>query len=117
MQITLSDSQLGRLAACSAEAGLSEQQLALRYVDEGLRMDEHPLVYFVDGPAGRRASLRGNGDVWEVVATIQDNDGDVQAAAAYLGASPASVEAAQAYYEAYSEEVDFFIEQNRQASD
>src|SRR3954469_584466 len=39
--------------------------LAQRYVEEGLRMDEHPLVRFVDGPAGRRARLVGTGmDVW-----------------------------------------------------
>jgi len=35
----------------------------------------HPLIRFVDGPTGRRASLVGAGlDVWEVIATIRDND-------------------------------------------
>jgi len=32
-------------------------------------MDEHPLVRFAEGPAGRRARLVGTGkDVWEVIA-------------------------------------------------
>ena len=48
-------------------------------------MDEHPLVRFVDGPAGRRARLVGTGkDVWEVVSVVRDNDGDVRAASDYL---------------------------------
>ena len=40
---------------------LAPRTLAQRYVEEGLRMDEHPLVRFVDGPAGRRARLVGPG--------------------------------------------------------
>jgi hypothetical protein len=32
-----------------------------------LRHDAHPLIQFLDGPSGRRASLIGRGlDVWEV---------------------------------------------------
>ena len=59
--------------------------LAQRYVDEGLRREEHPAVHFVDGPAGRRAALVGTGlDVWEVIAVVRDNDGDGAESAAYL---------------------------------
>jgi len=48
-------------------------------------VDEHPLVRFADGPAGRRARLLGaGGDVWEVIATVRDNDGNIAAAADYL---------------------------------
>jgi len=48
-------------------------------------MDEHPLVRFAEGPAGWRARLIGTGkDVWEVIATVHDNDGDTAAAARYL---------------------------------
>jgi hypothetical protein len=40
-------------------------------------MDEHPLIRFADGPAGRRARLLGTGkDVWEVIAVVRDNGGD-----------------------------------------
>jgi hypothetical protein len=40
------------------------------------RMDEHPLIRFADGPAGRRARLVGTGkDVWEIIAVVRDNDG------------------------------------------
>ena len=94
-------------------SGLPERTLAQRYVQEGLRRDAHPLVHFVDGPAGRRARLLGRGlDVWEVVATLQDNAGSVSTAADYLGAPPGLVEAAALYYAEYREEIDAQIAGN-----
>jgi len=47
--------------------GATRSSVAARYVDEGLRMDEHPGLLFRDGPAGRRATLAGGPDVWEIV--------------------------------------------------
>ena len=82
-------------------------------------MDEHPRVHFVEGPAGRRASLLGTGlDVWEVIATVRDNEGDVEEAADYLELPLGLVQAAVAYYGAYPEEIDEWIELNeREAAD
>ena len=42
-----------------------------RLVDEALRMHEHPLITFKDGPAGRRARLVGGPDVWEVIGAVR----------------------------------------------
>lgn len=76
-------------------------------------MDEHPLVRFVEGPAGRRARLVGaGGDVWEVIATVRDNDGDIGEAADYLELSPGVVQAAVTYYGAYPDEIDEWIASN-----
>jgi uncharacterized protein (DUF433 family) len=87
--------------------------LAQRYVEEGLRMDEHPLVHFADGPAGRRARLLGTGlDVWEVIATVRDNDNDVQEAAEYLRIPLGLVQAAVSYYGAYTDEIDAWTQAN-----
>jgi uncharacterized protein (DUF433 family) len=78
-------------------------------------MDEHPLVRFADGPAGRRARLVGTGkDVWEVIATVQDNSGDAAEAARYLEIPLGLVQAAITYYGAYREEIDEWIELNVQ---
>lgn len=106
MIIRLSSDQQQRVQSQAAVQGVDAEQLALRYLEEGLRTAEHPLVYFMDGPAGRRASLRGSGDVWEVIATVQDNRGDIRAAAAYLGIPVALVEAAFSYYEEFPDEID-----------
>jgi uncharacterized protein (DUF433 family) len=76
-------------------------------------MEEHALVRFVDGPAGRRARLVGSGlDVWEVVSVVRDNEGDVVAAAEYLGVPRGLVQAAVAYYGTYTGEIDEWIEIN-----
>jgi uncharacterized protein (DUF433 family) len=102
-----------RLAEWARRAGLPERSLAQRYVEEGLRHDAHPLIQFLDGPSGRRASLVGRGlDVWEVIATVRDNDGSVTQAAEYLQVPAGLVEAAVAYYGEYRDEIDREIELN-----
>ena len=96
-----------RLVEWARRAGLPERTLAQRYVDEGLRHDAHPLIHFLDGPSGRRASLLGRGlDVWEVIATIRDNRGSMARAADYLQVPTGLVEAAAAYYGEYRVEID-----------
>lgn len=96
-----------RLSGRARRVGLPERSLAQRYLDEGLRHDAHPLIQFLDGPSGRRASLIGRGlDVWEVVATVRDNDGSTTAAADYLQAPAGLVEAAVSYYGEHRDEID-----------
>lgn len=102
-----------RLGQRAMRAGLAERTLAQRYVEEGLRHDAHPLIHFLDGPSGRRASLLGRGlDVWEVIATVRDNGGSVPAATDYLQVPAGLVEAAVAYYGEFRDEIDSEIELN-----
>jgi len=102
-----------RLSERARRARMPERTLAQRYVEEGLRHDLHPLIHFLDGPSGRRASLVGRGlDVWEVIATVRDNDGSMPLAAEYLQVSVGLVEAAVAYYGEYRDEIDAEIETN-----
>ena len=75
-------------------------------------MDEHPLVRFAEEPAGRRARLMTGSEVWEVIAAVRDNDGDVAEAAAYLEMPLGLVQSAVTYYGAYPDEIDEWIERN-----
>ena len=94
---------------------LAPRTLAQRYVEEGLRMDEHPLIRFTDGPAGRRARIVGTGkDVWEIIQAVRDNDGDAAETARYLEIPLGLVQAAISYYGAYRDEIDQWIEANDQ---
>jgi uncharacterized protein (DUF433 family) len=91
-------------------AGTRKTALAERYVEEGLRMDDHPGIHFVDGPMGRRAALVGTGlDVWEVIETVHANDNDPRAAADYLRVALGMVEIALRYYGEYRDEIDAWI--------
>lgn len=94
------------------------RSLAQRYIEEGLRMDEHPLVVFADGPAGRRAQLAGTGkDLWEVIQVVRDNGGEAEPTADYLQVSVGLVGAAISYYGAYPQEIDDWILANQQEAE
>jgi hypothetical protein len=81
-------------------------------------MADHPLIRFVDEAAGRRARLVGTwSDVWSVIVTIRDNDGDLAEAAAYLEMEPELIEAAVIYYGEFKDEIDGLIERNERARD
>ena len=102
-----------RLADGARRNGVAERALAQRYVEEGLRHDAHPLIGFLDGPSGRRASLVGRGlDVWEVIATIRDNDGSITETAQQLQVPAGLVEAAAAYYGEFRSDIDAEIALN-----
>lgn len=115
LHLRLPESTIERLAVRAQRVQLSPRELAQQYVEEGLRADEHPLVRFVDGPAGRRARLVGTGcDLWEVVAAVRDNDGDIAETAEFLELPIGVVQAAVAYCDAYPDEVDGWIARNEQ---
>lgn len=102
-----SDATLRRLDERAHEIRETRTGLAERYVEEGLRMDEHPGVGFADGPAGRRPILLGTGlDIWEAVDTVKQNAGSVDAAARYLEMPAATIRAAIRYYAAFRDEID-----------
>jgi len=118
LSVRLNDATLARLGSRARRVHLPPRTLAQRYVEEGLRMDDHPLIRFADGPAGRRARLVGTGkDIWEIIATVRDSDGDPAGAARYLEIPLGLVQAAIAYYGAYTAEIDQLIELNEQETD
>ncbi|HEX6677957.1 MAG TPA: hypothetical protein VF486_23445 [Actinomycetes bacterium] len=98
-----------------ARPGLSVSALTSRFVDEGLRMEEHPGVLFRDGPSGRRAVLIGGPDVWEVVRVVRsaraaepdlDAEAVVRLAVETMGLWPAKVRIALNYWAAYPDEIE-----------
>lgn len=115
LSLRLQESMIERLGVRAQRVQLPPRTLAQRYVEEGLRAEEHPLVRFVDGPAGRRARLVGTGsDVWEMIAAVRDNDGDVAETAELLEVPLGVVQAAVGYYGAYPDEIDGWISRNEQ---
>lgn len=109
-----------RLASyVSRHPGLSKSSVAARLVDEGLRMDEHPGITFREGPIGRRATVVGGPDVWEVIRVLrsaraaepdQSEAGLLELVEANTGLPPRLVRTAVAYWAAYPHEVDALVE-------
>ncbi len=110
----LSDTLLASLQARAHERGESANAVAERYLEEGLRRDDHPLIMFREGAAGRRASLVGiRLDVSQVIDTLRESDNSISATAEYLGISEQYVHAAVRYYAEFREEVDAWRERVR----
>ena len=102
-----------RLSDRAFGVGLTEEALPPRYLDEGLRTDNHPLVRFLDGPTGRRASMVGRGlDVWGVIATVKDNEGSLSETSEYMEVPLGLIEAAVASYGEFQSEIDDEIQAN-----
>jgi uncharacterized protein (DUF433 family) len=97
---------LGDLERRAQELGISRTALVERYLREGVRTDEHPLIAFREGLGGRRPALVGTRlDVSQVVETVR-TEGGVEEAAEYLAVPAAKVRAATRYYAAFKDEVD-----------
>ena len=108
------DSLLTSLQLRARERGESANALAERYLDEGLRREDHPLIAFRDGAAGRRAALVGTRlDVSQVIDTLRESANSVDATAEYLGISEQFVRAAVRYYADFRDEVDDWRERTR----
>ncbi|HEV3095276.1 MAG TPA: DUF433 domain-containing protein [Solirubrobacteraceae bacterium] len=94
------------------ETDSAQTALAERYIEEGLRRDEHPLISFRDGEAGRRPTLLGTRlDVAEIITTIRQNDSSIEETADYLEVPVEQIDACLRYYADYKDEVDAWIEQ------
>jgi uncharacterized protein (DUF433 family) len=102
---------VGRLKQRAKETNAAQTALAERYIEEGLRHDEHPLIFFRDGEAGRRPALLGSRlDVAEVIETIRQNGNSLEDTADYLDIPVAHVDACLSYYADYKDEIDVWIE-------
>src|SRR5207245_1931069 len=105
-----------RLERRGARAGLNKSRLAERYIDEGMRMEDHPGIVFRDGPTGRRAGLAAGPDVWEVLSALRSTglkgDEAVQATAEWSGLTVRQVRDAVGYYSGYPAEIDERLRRN-----
>jgi hypothetical protein len=116
VSVRLDDALAERLRLRARTAGETLSDRLRRYAEEGARRDEHPLVTFRDGPAGRRAGLLGGADVWEVVMWLEDlaSEGDPIAALVEDSILTRSqVDAALRYRAAYPDEIAARIELHR----
>ncbi|MBC7373129.1 MAG: hypothetical protein H7323_03980 [Frankiales bacterium] len=109
-----------RLASYVARhPGRSSSSVAAQLVDEGLRAEEHPGVIFRDGPIGRRATIVGGPDVWQVIQALRsartsepelDEHAVLDLVADNTGVAPRLVRTAVDYWAAYPLEIEALIE-------
>jgi len=74
-----------RLKQRAHDVGAPQAALAERYIDEGMRVDEHPGIYFREGGSGRRPAVLGTRlDVAQIIETLRQNENSIDATAEYL---------------------------------
>lgn len=89
-----------------------------RVIEEWVRLQDHPGVRFVDGPAGRRAALVGGPDIWEIIDVARDYGFDhAQVLDAYPWLSADRLAIAKRYFDAFPDEIEALIEDNLRVAD
>lgn len=101
----------------ATKEGLSQTGLAERYLEEAVRVAEHPGIVFRGGPAGRRAAVVGGPDVWEIVGTFLAEKRNASAVARYLNLPNGLVRAALDYYADHMDEIDVWVLRNQLLAD
>lgn len=105
-------------AYVAAHPGTSVSAAGNRLVDEALRSQDHPLIVFRDGPAGRRARLVGGPDAWPVIRAVRsarlaeprlDPDQILTLVSDTTGVDIPLIQAAIAYWAAFPAEIDALI--------
>ena len=117
--LRLPDAVKDRLDQRAAAEREPASSLAVRLIDEGLRMADHPgTAFHASTVHGRVACLSGGPDVAEVVDVLtglaSTGEERVAEAAAWFGVHPTQVRVALGYYTAFRDEVDRQIEVRHQ---
>jgi hypothetical protein len=95
----------------------NDSEVYRQVIEEWARLQEHPGIRFVDGPAGRRAALVGGPDVWEAIGIAKAFDFDRdRIAEAYPWLIGDRLDAAVGYYEAFGQEIEAALERNEGAA-
>jgi hypothetical protein len=110
-----------RLAEHARAEGATETALVTRLLEEGLKTEAYPSVFYRGGPSGRRAALAGGPDVWEVIVAVRHapGEGDVKIvdAAKQMGLPERMIRLAISYASAYPDEVEDRIALNEAAAE
>lgn len=94
--------------------------LASSLLDEGLKTRQFPGIIYMDGPSGRRASLADGPDVWQIIRALQevptDQHDPVETVCIEADLCVRQIKLAMQFYEAYPNEIEAKIADNRAAA-
>jgi uncharacterized protein (DUF433 family) len=103
-----------RLKRMANRYGWTPSDASARLVEEGLRRSEFAFIDFRDSAVGRQACIQGSSlAVWEVISLLQSYKDDQAAVAKHLEWAKAKVQAAVSYAEAFPDEINRALEENR----
>ena len=113
VSLSLPDQIAGTVHQMAALERRSYAEMVQVLLEEALKVREHPGIYFMDGPTGRRARLHGGPDVWEILQPylVWGKSWEVlRESFAHLDEQ--LLRTALAYYEAYPDEIEQHVAMN-----
>jgi hypothetical protein len=114
INVRLSADRLRELELRARARNMPLRTLAQRYLEEGMRIEAHPLIRFVDGAYGRSATLVGTDfDVWQIIWHATGVDGAPAGMQDIVGTTELNetqIQAALDYHKAFSAEIDGQLE-------
>jgi len=117
----LSEAAKRRLSERAEMEGISATALLERLIIEGVDQLDHPGVVFRGPTHDRRAAMAAGPDVWEVIARLQELDGNEEERIAVLSEEsdlhPRLIRIAVDYAVEHPEEIRSRIERNRELAE
>lgn len=114
IQVALLDHQAQRLDRFAKDLHTSRDLAAAQLIEEALRHLDFPAIEFRNSPVGRQAYVAASGlAVWELIMVAQDYQMDAEAASKHLCLSLDVVEQSLRYTQAYPQEVNAALDENR----
>ena len=114
VSIRLRDDQVDRLKCFARRMGKSQSEMGAQFIEESMRESDFTGIEFRDSVLGRQPYMKGsNLAVWEVIMIARDHGMDAERVADYFRRPRAWVNVAFNYYEAYRDELDPLLEDNR----
>lgn len=99
------------------ERGESVSEGLRRLLEEWWALRNLPAIEFRDGVTGRRAAVRSGPEVWEVIAALQDHEGDIDALGEHFSwLDEEDLDAALRYYDRFPEPIDELIRENERTA-
>lgn len=120
VSLPISEDLAERLRAEGEASDQPPPMLAASLLDEGLKIRQFPGIIYMDGPSGRRASLADGPDVWQIIRALREVPADehdpVETVCIEADLCVRQVKLALQFNEAYPDEIEAKIEDNRAAA-
>lgn len=111
--LRLPDTTADWLKNAARRNGRSVNELGTVLFEEARRVSEFAEIEFRAFGGERHACLKGDLQIWQIIAVAKDYGLDIEKTAAHFGWQTWRIQAALNYYEAFPEEIDTAISENR----
>jgi hypothetical protein len=112
--VRLPDEAAAEIKRIARRERRSQSEVGARALEEWLRMERFPYIEFRSFSGDRQACIKGRLQVWQVIMIAKAYDMALDKTAEHLRLRSEQVQNAFDYYTAFPQEIDDYLELNRQ---